>query len=253
MTDIHNPQQNKLLKALPIEDYERILVHLELTEMSPGEILFHSGEKLEYVYFPTDCFMSLLYDTEEGATTEIASIGNDGVVGVGIFMTGAAMPFRAMVQSTGCAYRISQNLFMEEFRRQGSLYHKLLSYTQVLITQTAQMAGLRRVVGALSLVNVWWNGIECFLAVRIFAAEFAAGPGADLSGGAAGDDLLAGVLQQYAGPGNGRNGLRTVWPRVHRGLDRTNRGDDQQSDRYSGGDCHQPVVPHRGALALGHL
>ncbi|MBX9916508.1 MAG: Crp/Fnr family transcriptional regulator [Nitrosomonas sp.] len=144
MTDIHNPQQNKLLKALPIADYERILVHLELTEMSPGEILFHSGEKLQYVYFPTDCFMSLLYDTEDGATTEIASIGNDGVVGVGIFMTGSAMPFRALVQSTGYAYRMSQNLFMEEFSRQGSLYHKLLSYTQVLITQTAQMAVCNR-------------------------------------------------------------------------------------------------------------
>ena len=144
MIDIHDPQQNKLLNALPIVDYERIFPHLELVQMFPGEILYESGEKLRYAYFPANCFISLLYDTENGSTTEIASIGNDGAVGVAIFMSGEAMPYRAMVQSTGYAYRMRQNLLMEEFSRHGPLYHKLLSYTQVFITQTAQMAVCNR-------------------------------------------------------------------------------------------------------------
>lgn len=144
MIDIHDPQQNKLLTALPMADYEHISMHLELIQLCPGEILFQSGDKLQYVYFPTDCFISMLYDTEDGATTEIASIGNDGVAGVAIFMSGAAMLYRAMVQSAGYAYRMPQNLFMEEFDRHGALYHKLLSYTQVFITQTAQMAVCNR-------------------------------------------------------------------------------------------------------------
>ena len=144
MIDLHDPQQNKLLMTLPITDYERIFMHLEPVQLIPGEILFHSGEKLEYVYFPMDCFISLLYDTENGGTTEIAAIGNDGVVGVAIFMSGAAMPYRAMVQSAGHAYRMPQNLFMQEFSRYGSFSHKLLNYTQVLITQAAQMAVCNR-------------------------------------------------------------------------------------------------------------
>ena len=144
MTDIHNLQQNKLLSALPIVDYERIFTQLELVQISAGEILYESGEKLQHVYFPIDCFISLLYDTENGSTTEIAAIGNDGVVGVAIFMSGEAMPHRAMAQSAGYAYRIPQNLFMQEFSRHGPLYRKLLGYTQVFITQTAQMAVCNR-------------------------------------------------------------------------------------------------------------
>lgn len=144
MIDINVPQQNKLLMTLPISDYERIFMNLELVQMSPGEILFHSGEKLQYVYFPTDCFISLIYNTEDGGTTEIASIGNDGVVGVAVFMSGAAMPYRAMVQSAGYAYRMPQSLFMQEFIRQGPFSHQLLNYTQVLITQAAQMAVCNR-------------------------------------------------------------------------------------------------------------
>lgn len=144
MTDIHASQQNKLLTALPMVDYERIFTHLEQVQVSSGEILYESGEKPKYVYFPTDCFISLLYDTEDGSTTEIASIGNDGAVGVAIFMSGEAMPYRVRVQSTGYVYRVQQNLFMQEFGRHGPLYHKLLSYTQVFITQTAQMAVCNR-------------------------------------------------------------------------------------------------------------
>ncbi len=140
----YDPKRNHLLNVLPREEYEHILPHLELIEMPLGKVLYESGEKLQYAYFPMDCIVSLLYVMENGASAEIAVIGFEGVIGVALFMGGQTTINRAVVQSAGYAYRIRQNLFMQEFNRHGVLLHKLLNYTQALITQTAQTAVCNR-------------------------------------------------------------------------------------------------------------
>ena len=145
MTDPHNPRQNHLLNALPAADYERLFPHLELVPMPLGEVLYESGDKLRHAYFPTTCIVSKLYVMENGASAEIAVVGNDGMIGVALFMGGSTMPNRAVVQSAGYAYRLRAHLLMLEFdrsggRRSGALNHLLLRYTQVLITQMAQTA-----------------------------------------------------------------------------------------------------------------
>lgn len=145
MIDKHcSPRKNHLLTALPEAEYHRILTHLELVEMPLSEVLYESGEKLQYVYFPIDCIISLLYVMENGASAEIAVVGFEGVVGIAIFMGGQTMPNRAVVQSAGYCYRIQQQVFMQEFNRHGALLHKLLNYTQALITQMAQTAVCNR-------------------------------------------------------------------------------------------------------------
>ncbi len=112
--------------------------------MPLGEVIYESGEKLHYIYFPTDCIISLLYVMENGASAEIAVVGFEGAVGVALFMGGQTMPNRAVVQSAGYCYRIRQKQFMQEFDRHGALLHKLLKYTQALITQMAQTAVCNR-------------------------------------------------------------------------------------------------------------
>ena len=149
MTDPHNPRQNHLLNALPAADYERLFPHLELVPMPLGEVLYESGDKLRHAYFPTTCIVSKLYVMENGASAEIAVVGNDGMIGVALFMGGSTMPNRAVVQSAGYAYRLRAHLLMLEFdrsggRRSGALHHLLLRYTQVLITQMAQTAVCNR-------------------------------------------------------------------------------------------------------------
>lgn len=145
MIDTHcSPKKNHLLTALPDTEYQRIFPHLELVEMSLGKVLYESGEKLLYVYFPMDCIISLLYVMENGASAEIAVVGFEGVVGIALFMGGQTMPNRAVVQSAGYCYRIRQQLFMQEFNRHGALLHKLLNYTQALITQMSQTAVCNR-------------------------------------------------------------------------------------------------------------
>ncbi|MFA5923527.1 MAG: Crp/Fnr family transcriptional regulator [Methylococcaceae bacterium] len=149
MTDPHNPRQNHLLNALPAADYERLFPHLELVPMPLGEVLYESGDKLRHAYFPTTCIVSKLYVMENGASAEIAVVGNDGMIGVALFMGGSTMPNRAVVQSAGYAYRLRAYLLMLEFdrsggRRSGALHHLLLRYTQVLITQMAQTAVCNR-------------------------------------------------------------------------------------------------------------
>lgn len=139
-----NPKNNQLLSALPEAEYHRISPHLELVEMPLGEALYESGEKLHYVYFPVDCIISLLYVMENGASAEIAVVGFEGAIGIALFMGGQTMPNRAVVQSAGYCYRIRQQLFMQEFNRHGALLHKLLKYTQALITQMAQTAVCNR-------------------------------------------------------------------------------------------------------------
>jgi CRP-like cAMP-binding protein len=144
MTDLHNPQQNHLIEALPAEVYERLLPNLELVEMPLGKVLYESGELLRYAYFPTNCIVSLLYVMENGASAEIAVVGNEGLIGVALFMGGNTMPNRAVVQSAGHAYRLRGILMQKEIELYGPLLHLLLRYTQSLLTQMAQTAVCNR-------------------------------------------------------------------------------------------------------------
>ena len=144
MTEPHSPQQNHLLDALPALEFERLLPQMERVPMPLGNVLYESGGKLDYVYFPTTCIISLLYVMENGASAEIAVVGNEGIVGVALFMGGQTMPNRAIVQSAGFAYRLRGPLMQQEFDRYGALMRLLLRYTQALITQMAQTAVCNR-------------------------------------------------------------------------------------------------------------
>ena len=138
------PQQNLLLAALPGEVMERLLPHLELVEMPLGMVLYESGDTLRHVYFPTDSIVSLLYVMESGASAEISVVGNDGVIGVALFMGGESTTSRAIVQSAGFAYRLLGQRMKDEFNRHGELLHLMLRYSQALITQMAQTAVCNR-------------------------------------------------------------------------------------------------------------
>jgi len=144
MSDQHSPRKNHLLDALPADVYQRMLPNLELIEMPLGKVLYESGELLRYVYFPTDCIVSLLYVMENGSPAEIAVIGNEGIVGLALFMGGETTPNRAVVQSAGHAYRLSSALVKKEFGLNGPLLRLLLVYTQALITQMSQTAACNR-------------------------------------------------------------------------------------------------------------
>jgi CRP-like cAMP-binding protein len=140
----HNPHQNHLLDALPSGDYERLAPHLELIPMKLGDVLYEPGIKLRYVYFPTTSIVSLLYVMEDGASAEIAIVGNEGILGVSLFMGGESTPSRAVVQSAGHGFRLKADLLKDEFGRFGPTMHLLLRYTQALITQMAQTAVCNR-------------------------------------------------------------------------------------------------------------
>jgi CRP-like cAMP-binding protein len=140
----HNAHQNHLLDALPASDYERLATHLELVPMRLGEVLYESGVQLRYVYFPTTSILSLLYVMEDGASAEIAIVGNEGILGISLFMGGDTTPSRAVVQSAGHAFRLKAELLKGEFGRFGPTMHLLLRYTQALITQMAQTAVCNR-------------------------------------------------------------------------------------------------------------
>ena len=140
----YNPRQNHLLSALPASDYARLEPHLELIPMRLGDVLYEPGVQLRYVYFPTSSIVSLLYVMEDGASAEIAVVGNEGMVGVALFMGGETTPSRAVVQSAGHAYRLKGQTLKEEFRRAAGLQHLLLRYTQALLTQMAQTAVCNR-------------------------------------------------------------------------------------------------------------
>jgi CRP-like cAMP-binding protein len=139
-----SPTQNDLLAALPAADYERLLPHLELVPLPLGLAVYESGGKLDYVHFPTDCIVSLLYVMKDGASAEIAVVGHEGLVGVALFMGGESTSSRAVVQSAGHAYRLASNILKREFEHGGALQHLLLRYTQALITQMAQTAVCNR-------------------------------------------------------------------------------------------------------------
>jgi CRP-like cAMP-binding protein len=136
--DSHTPRQNHLLAALPAAELERLRPHLQLTEMPLGMVLYEPGVVPRYAYFPTDCIVSLLNVLEDGASTEISVIGNEGLVGITLFMGGDATPRRSVVQSAGYAYRLPGSALRDEFHRNEAVRLLLLRYTQALITQMAQ-------------------------------------------------------------------------------------------------------------------
>ena len=141
---IQRPKQNYLLAALPAADYQRIAPHLELVSMPLSEVLYESGRPLRHVYFPTTSIVSLLYVMEDGASAEIAVVGNEGILGIALFMGGESTPSRAVVQSAGEGYRLKAHLLKKEFNLSGPMLHLLLRYTQSLITQMAQTAVCNR-------------------------------------------------------------------------------------------------------------
>jgi CRP-like cAMP-binding protein len=140
----HSPRQNHLLAALPHPESERLYPHLELVPLPLGEVLYESGDQLQHVYFPTLSIVSLLYVMADGASAEIAVVGNEGIIGIALFMGGETMPNRAVVQSAGYAYRLKGQVLKEEFNRAGELQHLLLRYTQALLTQMSQTAVCNR-------------------------------------------------------------------------------------------------------------
>lgn len=140
----HDPRQNHLLAALPVEDVERVSKRLKLVSLPLGDVLYESGRRQRAVYFPTTAIVSLLYMLVDGASAEIAVVGNEGIIGVSLFMGGETTPSRAVVQSAGYAYRLSGKFLKEEFTLGGPMQHLLLRYTQALLTQMAQTAVCNR-------------------------------------------------------------------------------------------------------------
>jgi CRP-like cAMP-binding protein len=140
----HSPNQNHLLAALPAEEFERMARHLELVPMPLGEILYEPGGQMQHAYFPTTSIVSLHYVMESGASAETAGVGNEGVVGISLFMGGGTTPSSAVVQTAGHAYRLQSRRLREEFDRAGLPQRLLLRYTQALITQVTQTAVCNR-------------------------------------------------------------------------------------------------------------
>ncbi len=138
------PQHNQLLAALPEADFQRLLPHLESVDLPLGMVVFESGDKLQHLYFPACGIVSLLYAMESGASTEIAVIGNEGVVGIALFRGGESTPSRAVVQSVGQGFRMKASVLKTEFERGGRLQYLLLRYTQALIAQMTQTAVCNR-------------------------------------------------------------------------------------------------------------
>jgi CRP-like cAMP-binding protein len=144
MTTSPDPRKNQLLAALPEPELQRWQPHLEYVDLRLGEVLYEAGSILSHVYFPTTAIVSLLYVMQNGESAEIAVVGNDGVVGISLFMGGDSTSSRALIQSAGGAYRLGAQLMKEEFDRGGPVLHLLLRYTQALITQMVQTAACNR-------------------------------------------------------------------------------------------------------------
>jgi CRP-like cAMP-binding protein len=139
-----NPKHNHLLAALPHDQWQRWLPHLEHVDLPLGQVLYEAGGTLSHVYFPTTAIVSLLYVMQNGESAEIAVVGNEGVVGVSLFMGGDSTASRARVQSAGGAFRLTAPLMKEEFNRAGPVLHLLLRYTQALMTQMVQTAACNK-------------------------------------------------------------------------------------------------------------
>ena len=139
-----SPKQNQLLAALSPTDFNHLLPDLKLVTMPLGKVIYESGVLLNHLYFPADCIISLLYVMQNGAAAEIAVAGNEGVVGIALFMGGGTTPSRAIVQSAGYAFELRSEVLDKEFARASTLQHLLLRYTQALITQMSQTAVCNR-------------------------------------------------------------------------------------------------------------
>jgi CRP-like cAMP-binding protein len=139
-----HPRQNQLLATLPAAEWSRWESSLELVELSLGQVLNESGRTSPYVYFPTTAIVSLLYMTQDGSSSEVAVVGNDGVVGISLFMGGNTSPSQAVVQSAGLGYRLRAQLVKDEVDRAGAVLHMLLQYTQAMIAQVAKTAACNR-------------------------------------------------------------------------------------------------------------
>ena len=144
MSALPDPRQNHLLDALLATDYDRLFPNLEFVKLPLGQVLYESGQQLKYVYFPTNSIISLLYVMENGSSAEIAIVGNEGILGISLFMGGETTPSRAVVQSAGNGYRLKGDILKSEFNRAGPVQRLLLRYTQALITQMAQTAVCNR-------------------------------------------------------------------------------------------------------------
>jgi CRP-like cAMP-binding protein len=141
---LNNEPGNRLLAALSLEDYQKLAPQMEYVSFSLGEVVYEFGGRLDYVFFPTTSIISLLYTMENGSSAEMGLTGNDGVVGIALFMGGGTMPNRAVVQSGGLAIRMKAKVLQSEFSRGGKFQRLLLRYTQALITQISQTAVCNR-------------------------------------------------------------------------------------------------------------
>jgi CRP-like cAMP-binding protein len=144
MPGLPSPLQNHILDALPPAERERLFPHLKLVSLPLGMVLYESGDTLRHIYFPTDSIVSLLYVLTNGSSAEIAVVGNEGAIGVALFMGGETTTNRAIVQSAGSAYRLTGTRLKQEFERHGQMLHILLRYTQALLTQMSQTAVCNR-------------------------------------------------------------------------------------------------------------
>lgn len=144
MSWVSDPRENQLLAALPDAELARWTPSLERVDMPLGKVLYESGSRVDYVYFPTTSIVSLLYVMEDGASAEIAVVGHEGIVGISLFMGGSSTLGRALVQSAGKGFRLKADMVLEEFNRAGHVLHVLLRYTQALITQMSQTAVCNR-------------------------------------------------------------------------------------------------------------
>jgi CRP-like cAMP-binding protein len=144
MLSLHKPQQNHLLAAMSDEDFARLEPHLELVQLKLGDVLYESGGKLAFMHFPTTAIVSLHYLLEGGGSSEMAGVGNEGVLGVSLFMGGETTPSRAVVLTAGYSYRIKAQILVDEFNRAGPTMRLLLRYTQALMTHIAQTSVCNR-------------------------------------------------------------------------------------------------------------
>lgn len=144
MSSPPSPHQNRLLAALPPAEFEQVAAHLELVTMQLGDMVYEPGRQLPHAYFPTTSIVSLHYVTESGASAETAGVGNEGMVGISLFMGGDTTPSSAVVQTAGQAYRLERSVLKQEFNRAGAMQRLLLRYTQALMTQMAQTAVCNR-------------------------------------------------------------------------------------------------------------
>jgi CRP-like cAMP-binding protein len=144
MNTVSDPRQNHLLATLQGTEFDRLLPYLEVVQMETGEIVHESGEELAHAYFPLNCIFSLQYVLENGASAELAGVGNEGMLGISVFMGGSSTPSRAFVQTAGAACRLRSDRLRREFAQGGQLMKALLLYTQAFITQISQTAVCNR-------------------------------------------------------------------------------------------------------------